>query len=175
MRWFNWILVSFFNRERWWHEVMWYTTWIFRIIFQWRKGDMAWADFLEFLELFISWERWRGIRRCCHLKCYSNVSLKMLSWRVTQKATLTSDRKGYRDGWRVTENGTLMCHWKVYYVGCQITEKATMTCHWKCYGDKWWVTEKATLTCDLNSTLTCHWKSYGDEWWVTEKAIPICY
>jgi hypothetical protein len=28
------------------------------------KGDVAWGDYLKFLELFFNEERWRGIRWC---------------------------------------------------------------------------------------------------------------
>jgi hypothetical protein len=90
------------------------------------------------------------------------MSLKRLSWRVTEKATLTGDGSLKRLPWYVTEKTTLMCHWKGYDAGWWITEKDTLM------GDEslkmllWCVTKKATLT--------CHWKGYDDRWQITKNA-----
>jgi hypothetical protein len=37
------------------------------------KGDVAWDDFLEFLELFFNGERWRGIKWCDMLLKFSEI------------------------------------------------------------------------------------------------------
>jgi hypothetical protein len=152
--------------------------------------ELYYAFVLKFVPYHIFICNWKVYSKVTgYLKGYSNVSLKMLPWWVTKKATLMGDWKGYPDGWGGTEKGTLMCHWKDNYVGCRITKKATMMCHWKDYGDEWRVTEKVTLTSDgslkrllwrvtektivtsdgslkrLRWWVMCHWKGYNDINW----------
>jgi hypothetical protein len=98
----------------------------------------------------------------CNWKDYSDVSLKMIRWRVTGQWKGHIDMSLKMLPWHVTKR----LLWRV-------TEKVTLTCHWTGYGNEWRITEKATPTCHWKATLACHWKGYGNEWQVTKKATPI--
>jgi hypothetical protein len=76
-------------------------------------------------------------------KCYSNVLLKRLWWRVTEKAMMTGDRSLKRLLWH-----------ELKWIPWQVTEKPTLTCNWKGYDGGWQITEKDIVTCTENATLT---------------------
>jgi hypothetical protein len=117
--------------------------------------ELCYVFILKFISYHMFMCNWKVYSKVIgHLKGYSTVSLKMLPWRVTEKATLMGHWKGYPDGWRVTWKSILTCHWKDYYVGWWIIENITLTYHWKSYPDGWLKR--------LPWRVMSHWKGYPD-------------
>jgi hypothetical protein len=127
----------------------------------------------------------------CHWKCYPDLQLKRLLWRVTKKATVMSDwslKRLLRHItesllWRVTEKATLMSDRSLERLYRLITESLL-----------WCVTKKATVMsdgslkrlrwqvmCQWKGYQICHWKGYPNMslkrliWLVTEKAPSTCF
>jgi hypothetical protein len=86
------------------YDDMWHITkklWL-RVAYHWKGyNDVNWIEYSDVSLKMLWW------RMTCHWKDYSNMSLKRLPWRELKSLHVTYHLKSYDDGWHITENAIM--------------------------------------------------------------------